>query len=51
MERFDITRTNVAVERELENTQSPWHRYLLMAYNRHRYLEMADVTRRSSFPR
>ena len=41
MAKFDITKTNVAVERELEKAQSPWHRYLLMAYNRHRYLEMA----------
>jgi hypothetical protein len=41
MAQFDITKTNVAVERELDKTQSPWHRYLLTAYNRHRYLEMA----------
>ncbi len=41
MAQFDITKTNVAVERELERTHSPWRRHLLMAYNRHRYLEMA----------
>jgi hypothetical protein len=41
MAKFDITKTNVAVERELEKTQDPLHHYLLMAYNRHRYLEMA----------
>ncbi len=38
---FDITETNVAVERLLEVTENPRHRYLLEAYNRHRYLEMA----------
>ena len=36
-----ITKSNVAVERLLEKTQNPRHRYLLTAYNRHRYLEMA----------
>ncbi|GAA4807779.1 hypothetical protein ACFQ0K_02375 [Nocardioides caeni] len=41
MSRFDITRTNIAVERLLETTDNPRHRYLLEAYNRHRYLEMA----------
>ncbi|KRC56983.1 MULTISPECIES: hypothetical protein [unclassified Nocardioides] len=41
MARFDITRTNIAVERLLETTENPRHRYLLHAYNRHRYLEMA----------
>lgn len=41
MAQFDITKSNVAVEQLLEKTQNPWHRYLLMAYNRHRYLEMA----------
>jgi hypothetical protein len=41
MAKFDITRSNIAVERLLEKTQNPWHRYLLTAYNRHRYLEMA----------
>ncbi len=41
MSRFDLTRTNIAVERLLETTENPRHRYLLHAYNRHRYLEMA----------
>jgi hypothetical protein len=41
MSRFDITRTNIAVERLLETTDNPRHRWLLQAYNRHRYLEMA----------
>ncbi len=38
---LDITRQNVAVERVLEQTESPRHRYLLQAYLRHRYLESA----------
>ena len=41
MGRFDITETNVAVERLIDATENPRHRYLLEAYNRHRYLEMA----------
>jgi len=41
MSRYDITRTNIAVERLLERTENPRHRWLLHAYNRHRYLEMA----------
>jgi hypothetical protein len=39
--RYDITETNLAVERLLEVTENPRHRYLLESYNRHRYLEMA----------
>jgi hypothetical protein len=39
--KFDITRTNIAVERLIEVTENPRHRFLLLAYNRHRYLEMA----------
>lgn len=41
MNRFDITRTNAAVERLIETTENPRHRWMLHAYNRHRYLEMA----------
>jgi hypothetical protein len=41
MAGFDITQTNIAGERLLEVTENPRHRYLLAAYNRHRYLEMA----------
>jgi len=37
----DITKTNIAVERLLEVTENPRHRFLLQSYNRHRYLEMA----------
>jgi hypothetical protein len=41
MARYDITKTNVAVTRLLEETTNPRHRFLLMAYDRHRNLEMA----------
>jgi len=41
MVELDITKTNVAVDRLLEVTDNPRHRYMLEAYNRHRYLEMA----------
>ena len=41
MSRFDITETNIAVERLIETTENPRHLYLLQAYNRHRNLEMA----------
>lgn len=41
MSRHDITQTNRAVERLIETTENPRHLYLLHAYNRHRYLEMA----------
>jgi hypothetical protein len=38
---LDITKQNVAVERALERTENPRHRYLLQSYLRHRYLESA----------
>jgi len=38
---LDITEQNRAVERVLEATDNPRHRYLLQAYLRHRYLESA----------
>ena len=41
MSRFDITKTNVAVERLIETTDQPPPPLSLHAYNRHRYLEMA----------
>src|SRR6266550_19876 len=41
MPEFDIRRTKIAVEQLLEATENPRHRYMLEAYNRHRYLEMA----------
>ena len=41
LRRLDITKQNVAVEKVLEKTDDPRHRYLLQAYLRHRYLESA----------
>ena len=41
MSRLDITKQNVAVEKVLDNTDNPRHRYLLHSYLRHRYLESA----------
>ena len=38
---FDITKTNQAVRDLLDRTENPRHRFLLMAYDRHRNLEMA----------
>ena len=38
---LDITKQNVAVERVLEQTTNPRHRFMLQAYLRHRYLESA----------
>ena len=37
----DITNTNQAVRRLIERTENPRHRFLLIAYDRHRNLEMA----------
>jgi hypothetical protein len=39
--QLDITEQNRAVERVLEMTENPRHRYLLQSYLRHRYLESA----------
>jgi hypothetical protein len=41
MAQRDITKTNIAIRRLLEKTTNPRHRFLLMAYDRHRNLEMA----------
>jgi hypothetical protein len=41
MAKLDITKTNVAIDRLLEVTENPRHRFLLMAYYRHRFLEIA----------
>ncbi len=41
MAKFDMTKLNVAVDRLLEQTENPRDRYLLMAYGRDRYLEVA----------
>lgn len=41
MPKFDVTKLNVAIDRRLEVTTNPRHRFMLMAYSRHRYLEVA----------
>jgi hypothetical protein len=41
MPKFDVTKLNVAIDRLLETTSNPRHRFLLQAYSRHRYLEVA----------
>src|ERR1039458_9877179 len=38
---LDITETNVAVQRLIDVTENPRHRYMLEAYDRHRNLEHA----------
>ena len=38
---FDITKTNRAIDALLTTTTKPRHRYLLQAYYRHRFLEIA----------
>ena len=41
MPKFDVTKLNVAIDQLLGTTTYPRHRFLLMAYSRHRYLEVA----------
>ena len=41
MPKFDVTKLNVAIDQLLETTTNPRHRFLLLAYSRHRYLEVA----------
>jgi hypothetical protein len=41
MAKLDIVKTNAAIERMLETTDNPRHRFLLMSYHRHRFLEIA----------
>ena len=41
MPKFDITKLNVAIDKLLEVTENPRHRFLLQSYSRHRYLEVA----------
>jgi hypothetical protein len=38
---LDITKCNVAIDRLLEVTTNPRHRFILMAYARHRHLEFS----------
>jgi hypothetical protein len=39
--KFDLTRTNDAIDRLLAVTSNPRHRFLLQTFYRHRYLEIA----------
>jgi len=39
--KFDITRTNDAIDRLLAVTTNPRHRFLLQTFYRHRFLEIA----------
>jgi hypothetical protein len=41
MPKYDVTKTNLAIERLLEVTENPRHRFLLQSYYCHRYLEIA----------
>jgi hypothetical protein len=41
MRNLDITKCNVAIDRLLEVTTNPRHRYILMSYARHRHLEFS----------
>jgi hypothetical protein len=41
MPKFDVTKLNVAVDKLLETAENPRHRFMLQAYSRHRYLEVA----------
>jgi tmRNA-binding protein len=41
MAKHDITKTNLAIEQLLAVTKNPRHQFLLQAYHRHRYLEIA----------
>jgi len=41
MPKLDITKLNVAIDKLLETTENPRHRFLLQSYSRHRYLEVA----------
>jgi hypothetical protein len=41
MLNLDITQSNIAIDRLLEKTTNPRHRFILMNYSRHRYLEFS----------
>ena len=38
---LDITKSNIGIDKLLEVTTNPRHRYILMNYSRHRYLEFS----------
>ncbi len=41
MPKYDVTKFNVAIDKLLATTTNPRHRFLLQAYSRYRYLEVA----------
>ena len=41
MPKFDIAKLNAAVDKLLETTDNPRHRFLLQAFGRHRHLEVS----------
>ena len=41
MAKFDIAKLNAAVDKLLEATDNPRHRFLLQAFGRHRHLEVS----------
>ena len=41
MFKHDVTRTNIAIDELLKTTHNPRHKFMLLAYYRHRYLELA----------
>ena len=41
MAKLDITKTNLAIDRLMEVTTNPRHRFMLQAFYRHRFLEIA----------
>jgi hypothetical protein len=41
MAKYDVTKLNVAIDKCLAVTTNPRHRFLLQAFSRHRYLEVA----------
>jgi hypothetical protein len=45
---FDITKTNAAVDRLLDVTENPRHRYMLLAYHRTGTSRSPVATARSS---
>jgi hypothetical protein len=49
--KLDVTKTNVAIERLLEVTENPRHRFLLQNFYRHRYLEISGRYEESLYPR
>ena len=50
MPKYEITETNIEVERLLEKTQNPRHRFLLMNFARHRPWRSRGGTRSFSVP-